>query len=141
MNNKYKTLIDFYVDNAQSDKDLDRAMSILVRSEISPENITEKKSTSDNQSRNEKQKKHRKELNDAIQWVIELPEYGRWEKLKEVFSLKKISSITNWGSKNFDKLIDSGSIVQIKGTSQEDRLVNVENPQIQYLIEKFNQTK
>ena len=51
MNNKYKILIDFYVDNAQSDKDLDRALSILVRSEISPKKVDEtpKKSKSDNQ--------------------------------------------------------------------------------------------
>jgi hypothetical protein len=136
MNNKYKPLIDFYVDNAQSDTDLDRAMSILVRSEISPEKVDEtpKKSTSSNDVRNQKQRKHRKMLNEATKMVNEVPTNGRWEKLKEVFSLTKAASITNWGPDNFTKLIDSGSIVQVKGTTQEDRYVNVENPKIQSLM-------
>ena len=140
MNNKYKILIDFYVDNAQSDKDLDRALSILVRSEISPKKVDEtpKKSKSDNHTINEKQRKHRKMLNEATRMVNEIPTNGRWEKLKDVFSIKKAASVTNWGADNFNLLVDSGSIVQVKGTTQEDRYVNVDNPQIQRVVSLMN---
>jgi hypothetical protein len=134
--NVHKPLIDFYVDNAQSNLDLDRALSILVRSQISPENVVEtpNKSKSNHHDRNEKQRKHRVKLNNATRMVTELPKNGRWEKLKNVFGVTKAASITNWGAKKFDILIDSGSIVQVKGTTQEDRYVNVSNTQIQKLM-------
>jgi|TARA_B100001057_G_C22582807_1_gene845798 hypothetical protein len=134
--NVYKPLIDFYVDNAQSNLDLDRAMSILVRSQISPENVVEtpNKSKSIHHDRNEKQRKHRVKLNNATRMVPELPKNGSWEKMKNVFGVTKASSITNWGAKRFDTLIDSGSIVQVEGTTQEDRYVNVSNSDIKSLM-------
>jgi len=134
--NVYKPLIDFYVDNTQSNLDLDRAMSILVRSQISPENVVEtpNKSKSIHHDRNEKQRKHRVKLNNATRMVPELPKNGSWEKLKSVFGVTKASSITNWGAKRFDTLIDSGSIVQVEGTTQEDRYVNVSNSDIKSLM-------
>ena len=132
----YKPLIDFYVDNAQSDKDLDRAMSILVRSQISPENVVEtpNKSKSVHHDRNEKQRKNRVKLNNATQMVPELPKKGRWKKITEVFDLARASSITNWGPDKFNTLINSGSIVQVNGTTQEDRYVDLDNTKIQSLV-------
>ena len=136
--NKHKIIVDYIVDNMISNKDLDRLQVVITRlklAELETTKTTEVTTKSKYAEKTRMTSNNNKTLNNHTKVIKNTDGIsGTLKPLREVFGVKQVATVCNWSKELFAKLIDTGSIYRVMGTTKEDLLDDASHDNITFIF-------